>query len=110
MRRIPPSPLAESGNYGWAWSAMTGSLWPSTNFLSDGWKRDCMRTRVVVDIISGTSAGEINGFLAKAIRHKRTHPLSLPALVRRGELRPARLVENSHARILEGWEFVRALA
>lgn len=58
----------QPGEIGVNGAALPASARHYYQLLSDKWKQDCVRTRVVVDIISGTSAGGINGIiLAKAI-------------------------------------------
>jgi patatin-related protein len=58
-------------------------------------ERGGVRTRVVVDVISGTSAGGINGvFLAKAL----AHDLSQDAL------RDLWFAQGDIARLLRGWQ------
>jgi predicted acylesterase/phospholipase RssA len=59
---MQPSDIGSNGK------ELSGSARRYYQLLSEKWKQDCVRTRVVVDIISGTSAGGINGIiLAKAI-------------------------------------------
>lgn len=51
-----------------AWNELPPGAQPYYVALVDKWAKDEVRTRVVVDVISGTSAGGINGiFLAKAL-------------------------------------------
>ncbi|MDQ3280086.1 MAG: patatin-like protein [Acidobacteriota bacterium] len=57
-----------------AFAALPESAKPYYAALVDLWQKDRehVRTRVVIDVISGTSAGGINGiFLAKALAHNR---------------------------------------
>lgn len=63
------APSIEPGGMGAHGEKLSPSARHYYRLLSDKWKKDCgVRTRVVVDIISGTSAGGINGIiLAKAI-------------------------------------------
>ncbi|MEA2559578.1 MAG: hypothetical protein QOH06_1082 [Acidobacteriota bacterium] len=62
------NPSVQPGEIGDRGAMLSTSARHYYRLLSDKWKRDGVRTRVVVDIISGTSAGGINGIiLAKAI-------------------------------------------
>lgn len=55
---------------GSAWTTLPTTARPYYVALVDQWRANNVRTRVVVDIISGTSAGGINGIvLAKALAH-----------------------------------------
>jgi predicted acylesterase/phospholipase RssA len=55
---------------GEAWETLPASARPYYAALVDNWRTERVRTRVVVDVISGTSAGGINGILlAKALAH-----------------------------------------
>jgi hypothetical protein len=59
-----------------AYDTLPDSAKPYYELLVDQWNRpEKVRPRVLIDVISGTSAGGINGiFLAKALTHNR--PLS----------------------------------
>lgn len=57
---------------GEAWQALPASAQAYYAALAESWQEEKVRTRVVVDVISGTSAGGINGIiLAKALAHNR---------------------------------------
>src|ERR1044071_4959636 len=65
-------PPVQPGGIGEHGAALSPSARYYYRLLSDKWAKDKVRTRVVVDIISGTSAGGINGIvLATAIAPNR---------------------------------------
>ena len=62
------TPTMQAGSVGAHGAGLAASARHYYQLLSDKWRKDGVRTRVVVDTISGTSAGGINGIiLAKAI-------------------------------------------